>query len=92
MRVVGTSVDPVARLERFKEKYDLKFDLVGDGDRSIGVAYGTLKSDVSGPHERDTVLIDTDGTILIAYQRVSAKGHAAQVLCDVRRLREEGRI
>ncbi len=85
-------MDPAARLERFKEKYDLKFDLVDDEDRSIGAAYGTLKSDTSGPHERDTVLIGTDGTILLAYQRVKAKGHAAKVLADVRRLREEGHI
>lgn len=92
MTVIGTSVDPVARLEKFREKYDLKFDFAGDLDRKIGAAYGTLKGDMSTSHERDTFLLGTDGTILLAYQRVSAKGHAARVLSDARRLREEGRI
>ena len=92
MTVVGTSVDPVARLQKFREKYDLKFHFACDEGRTIGTAYGTLKGSPSGPHERDTVVISTGGTILLAYQRVSAKGHAATVLGDARRLREEGQI
>ncbi|NLV71247.1 MAG: redoxin domain-containing protein [Actinobacteria bacterium] len=90
--VVGTSVDPVARLQKFRDKYDLQFPFASDEDRAIGEAYGTLKGDLSSSHERDTVLIGKDGTILLAYQRVKAKGHAADVLRETRRLREEGRI
>jgi peroxiredoxin Q/BCP len=90
--VVGTSVDPVARLEKFREKYDLRFVFASDVDRKIGAAYRTLKGDMSSSHERDTVLIGKGGTILLAYQRVSAKGHAARVLSDARRLREEREI
>jgi peroxiredoxin Q/BCP len=89
---VGASVDTVARLERFRDKYDLKFPLVSDVDRTIGSAYGTLKGDMSSSHERDTFLVDTRGIILLAYQRVGAGGHAATVLSDTRRLREEGRL
>jgi len=90
--VVGTSVDPVARLQKFRDKYDLRFPFASDHDRAIGEVFGTLKGDRQSSHERDTILVGTDGTILLAYQRVSAKGHAAGVLADVRRLREEGRI
>lgn len=92
VKVVGTSVDPVARLQKFRDKYDLKFPFASDHDRAIGTAYGTLKSGPSGPHERDTVLIGMDGRILLAYERVGAKGHAATVLSDARRLRDEGQI
>ena len=92
MVVVGTSVDTVARLKTFRDKYDIEFPFVSDHDRAIGAAYGTLKGDLSSSHERDTVLVDREGTILLAYQRVGAKGHAATVLTDARRLREEGRI
>lgn len=88
MKVVGASVDPVARLQKFRDKYDLKFPFASDLDRAIGAAYGTLKSDLTSTHERDTVLIGTDGKILLAYQRVGAKGHAATVLTDTRRLRD----
>jgi peroxiredoxin Q/BCP len=92
VKVMGTSVDTLAKLEKFRDKYDLRFPLVSDEDRAIGAAFGTLKGDMSSTHERDTVLVDTGGTILLAYQRVGARGHAATVLSDARRLREEGRI
>lgn len=90
--VVGTSVDAVEKLQRFRDKYSLGFVLVSDSDRAIGQAYGTLKSGPLGSHERDTVLIGADGTIKLAYQRVRAAGHAADVLAGARRLREEGSI
>ena len=92
MRIVGTSVDSVARLQKFRDKYDIKFPFVSDLDRAIGAAYKTLKGDLSSTHERDTVVVDKGGRILLAYQRVGAKGHAATVLNDTRRLRDEGRI
>ena len=90
--VVGTSVDPVARLRKFRDKYEIKFPFASDHDRTIGAAYGTLKGGLESSDERDTVVIGRDGTILLAYKAVSAKGHAAKVLADVKRLRAEGRI
>jgi peroxiredoxin Q/BCP len=89
---VGTSVDSVDRLQRFREKYGLRFPMVSDSDRAIGSAFGTLKRGVLGTHERDTVLIGGDGTILLAYKCAHAAGHAAEVLSAARRLREEGRV
>ena len=90
MKVVGTSVDPVARLRTFRDKYDLRFPLVSDHRRSIGSLYGTLKGDLTSSHKRDTFLIGNDVTILAAYQEVSAKGHAAAVLAEARRLHDRG--
>ena len=85
-------MDPVPRLQKFRDKYELRFAFASDDDRVIGEGYGTLKGDRTSSHERDTVVVDTRGEILLAYQRVGARGHAATVLTDVRRLREEGRI
>jgi thioredoxin-dependent peroxiredoxin len=90
--IVGTSVDPVARLQKFRDKYEIKFPFASDHDRSIGTAYGTLKGGPESSHERDTVVISRDGLILLAYRAVGAKGHAAKVLADVRQLRAEGRV
>jgi peroxiredoxin Q/BCP len=90
--VVGVSVDPVARLVRFKEKYDLRFALLSDEDRAIGLAYGTLKGGVDTTHERDTVVIGKDAIVRLAYERVGAKGHAAGVLADVERLHRRGEL
>jgi peroxiredoxin Q/BCP len=90
--VVGMSVDPVARLQRFRDKYDIRFPFASDRDRSVGLAYGTLKGGPGSTEQRDTVVIGRDGVIRLAYQAVSAKGHAARVLADVKSLRVEGRI
>lgn len=92
VEVVGTSVDPLERLQRFRDKYGLRFPLVSDADRGLGRAFGTLKSGTTGAHERDTVLIGRNGTILLAYQRARAKGHAAEVLAAAKGLRERGAI
>jgi peroxiredoxin Q/BCP len=89
---VGASVDPVARLQKFRDKYQIRFPFASDHDRAIGTAYGTLKGGPESTNERDTVVIGRDGTILLAYRAVGAKGHAATVLADVKRLRAEGRI
>lgn len=88
---MGTSIDTVERLGRFREKHELGFLLASDSAREIGRAYGTLKS-VDGVHNRDTVLIAGDGTIVAAYEKVGAEGHAARVLEDARRLRAEDLI
>jgi thioredoxin-dependent peroxiredoxin len=90
--VVGTSVDPVARLQKFRDKYEIKFPFASDHGRTIGSAYGTLKGGPESSDERDTVVIARDRTIVAAYKAVSAKGHAAKVLADVKQLRAEGRI
>jgi peroxiredoxin Q/BCP len=90
--VVGASVDPVARLQKFRDKYDIRFPFASDLDRAIGTAYGTLKGGTETTHERDTVVIGKDGVILLAYKKVSAAGHAAKVLADVEQLRAGGRI
>jgi thioredoxin-dependent peroxiredoxin len=89
---VGTSVDPVPRLQKFRDKYEIKFPFASDHGRAIGTAYGTLKGGPESSDERDTVVIGREGTVLLAYKAVSAKGHAATVLADVKRLRAEGRL
>lgn len=90
--VVGASVDPVARLQKFRDKYEIRFPFASDLDRAIGTAYGTLKGGPESTHARQTVVVGRDGVILLAYKKVTAAGHAAQVLADVRKLRAEGRI
>ena len=85
-------MDPVARLQKFRDKYDIKFPFLSDVDRAIGIAYGTLKGGPETTHARQTVVIGKDGVIRLAYKKVTVEGHAAQVLEDVRRLRAEGRL
>lgn len=90
--MIGASVDPVARLQKFRDKYQIRFPFVSDEDRAIGMAYGTLKGGSETTHARQTVVIGKDDTIVLAYKKVTAAGHAAQVLEDVKQLRAEARI
>ena len=83
---------PGPRLQKFRDKYQIRFPFASDRDRAIGTAYGTLKGGPESTDERDTVVIGKDGTIVLAYKEVTAKGHAAKVFEDVKRLRAEGRI
>jgi peroxiredoxin Q/BCP len=90
VKVIGMSVDPVPRQQRFRENYNLRLQFASDHDRAIGTAYGTLMGDSTTSNERDTVVIGPDGVVGLAYQRVTARGHAAKVLADVLKLRDEG--
>ena len=88
--VLGMSVDPVPRQQRFRESYGLQLHFASDHKRTVGMAYGTLKGDETTSNERDTVVIGKDGVVRATYQRVTARGHVAKVLDDVRRLRDQG--
>lgn len=88
---MGSSVDSVERLQRFRDKHGLVFPLASDADRRLGEAFGTLRAP-GGSHLRDTFIIGSDGIIKAAYEKAKAKGHAAQVLEEAERLRGEGLI
>jgi peroxiredoxin Q/BCP len=83
--VVGVSPDKPAAQAKFKEKFDLPFTLLADEDKAAAEAYGVYKEKnmygkkVMGV-ERTTFIIGPDGKIEKIYQKVKAKGHAAEVL------------
>jgi len=84
--VVGASVDKPASNERWAQKYDLKMPLISDhGDHTVAGAFGVARPMV-GVAKRTTWLIDPDGTLRKIYLKVTAKGHAAQVLDDSQEL------
>jgi peroxiredoxin Q/BCP len=90
--VVGMSVDSPKVLEGFAKKHGLAFPLASDEDRAVCRAYGVLKENVSLSANRATVVLDGEGTIVLAYPKVKAEGHALQVLEDVTKARQEGRL
>jgi peroxiredoxin Q/BCP len=86
VQVVGASVDKPAANERWAQKYDLEMPLISDyGDHTVSSAFGVARPMV-GVAKRTTWLIDPDGTLRKIYPKVTAKGHAAQVLADCREL------
>lgn len=86
------SVDSPKVLEGFAAKHGLAFPLASDQERDVCRAYGVLKENVSLSANRATVVVDGDGTIVLAYPTVKAEGHAARVLEDVTKARQENRL
>jgi peroxiredoxin Q/BCP len=83
--VWGISPDGAASHRRFREKFDLPFTLLSDEDHSVAESYGAwqLKSMYGKEYmgiQRSTFLVDPDGRIARTWPRVTADGHAAEVL------------
>jgi len=83
--VLGVSRDSVASHERFKQKFNLPFELASDSDlamcRLFNVAveknlYGRMVKGI----ERSTFLIDEAGILVREWRKVKVKGHCDEVL------------
>jgi peroxiredoxin Q/BCP len=83
-QVIGVSTDSPESHVKFTEKHDLTVLLLSDTDHHVIAAYGAWKpktffgKEILGT-ERDTFLIDPDGTIVEVWRKVSVKGHAEAV-------------
>jgi thioredoxin-dependent peroxiredoxin len=83
--VLGCSADTVEAQAKFKDKYKFNFSLLSDPDFDAIEAYGArrMKSFLGKSYlgiVRSTFLIDPDGRIAKIWDKVRAKGHAAEVL------------
>jgi len=91
--VVGISKDNPASHKKFAEKYNLHFTLLSDpttetiqaynawGERSM---YGKVFLGVI----RSTYIISPEGRIVKSYPKVSPKGHAVQIVKDLKELQQ----
>lgn len=87
--MLGVSADTPEKQRKFKDKYDLPFTLLADTDKSVAQAYGVLKEkNMYGKKvigiERTTFIIDPEGTIVRAFPKVKAEGHADEVLAAMK--------
>jgi thioredoxin-dependent peroxiredoxin len=86
--ILGMSGDSVKAQASFKAKYKLNFDLLSDADLKTIEAYGSRRMKKFLGRSflgiiRSTFLIGPDGKIEKIWDKVSAKGHAAEVLAQV---------
>lgn len=83
--ILGVSADSQKAQAKFKEKYDFKFPLLADEDKSVINAFGIwgpkkfMGKDYDGIH-RTTFIIDENGIIENVISDVKTKVHAAQIL------------
>jgi peroxiredoxin Q/BCP len=87
--VLGISADTPAAQKKFKEKYELPYDLIADSDKKVCEAYGVIKEkSMYGKKfmgiDRTTFLIGPDGKIAKIFEKVKPDGHAEEVLAALK--------
>ena len=86
--VLGVSKDSVASHKRFEEKYGLPFTLLSDEDKTVIQAYDVWKEKKNYGKAtmgvvRTTYLIDENGVIVRAFDKVKAADNPAQMLGEL---------
>ncbi len=90
--VVGISPDPAVRHQKFRNKFGLPFVLVSDESRSTLASWGAwgvktfMGRKMIGVLRR-TWIIDPSGRVAAFWPKVAVKGHAEDVLAQLRALR-----
>lgn len=83
--IIGVSPDPLARHDKFIEKYGLPFLLVADEEHKAAEMYDVwkLKKNFGKEYmgiERSTFIIDKEGIIQKEYRKVKVKDHVQDAL------------
>lgn len=86
--VIGVSKDNVASHKRFEEKYQLPFTLLADPNLDVIKAYDVWKEkNMYGKKVmgivRSTYLINEDGVIVKAFEKVKAADNAINMLAEL---------
>lgn len=86
--ILGVSKDSVASHKKFEEKYQLPFTLLSDPERKVIEAYDVWKEKknygkVSMGVVRTTYLIDEEGVIIRAFDKVKAAENPQQMLGEL---------
>ena len=86
--ILGVSKDSVASHKRFEEKCGLPFPLLADPDKTVIQAYDVWKEKINYGKTtmgvvRTTYLIDENGAIEKAFDKVKAAENPAQMLAEL---------
>ena len=87
--VIGISPDNEKSHKKFKEKYNLPFNLLADPDKRILKAYGAwgTKKMYGRSYEgvlRTTYVIDEEGIVEEVLSKVDTKNHTSQILQELK--------
>lgn len=89
--VFGVSPDSAKSHRKFRQKYELPYNLLVDEDHRLADAYGIWKEKtLFGVHymgvERTTIVIDSSGRVAKIFPKVQIDGHASAVADAVAQL------
>lgn len=87
--VVGVSVDTSASHAAFAQKYKLPFPLLADAQGEVATRYGALSDWVVYKFaKRQTFIVDPQGRIARIYRSVDSDKHSAEIVADLKQLRQ----
>jgi peroxiredoxin Q/BCP len=83
--VLGVSPDPLAKVKKFHDKFDMNFTLLADEDHSVAETYGVwAEKSMYGRNywgnQRTTFVIDEEGIVRHVIPKASPKTHDDEVL------------
>jgi peroxiredoxin Q/BCP len=83
--VLGVSPDPVTKVKRFHDKFDMGFTLLADTDHAVAEAYGVwVEKSMYGRtymgNQRATFILDEEGIVRHVIPKVSPNTHDDEVL------------
>ncbi|SFE56657.1 peroxiredoxin Q/BCP [Bacillus sp. OV194] len=87
--ILGVSTDPMARHEKFIDKYGLPFLLLADEEHEAAELFGVwkLKKNFGKEYmgiERSTFILDKEGNVVKEYRKVKVKEHIDEVLTYIK--------
>lgn len=90
--VLGISPDPVAKVKKFHEKFDLDFALLADEGHAVADAYGVwAEKSMYGrtyfKNERTTFIIGPDGKVAEVLRKVKPAEHDELVLAALEQVK-----
>lgn len=75
--VLGVNYDDAASHKKFKDKHNLPFILLSDGDKSVSKQYN---ADGMFFPSRKTYLVDEEGILIKIFENVNVLNHAEEIL------------
>ncbi|MBY0459882.1 MAG: peroxiredoxin [Gemmataceae bacterium] len=82
--VLGASADTLDLNQKFTDKEKYTYPLLCDVDKKLITALGIKTA--GGTAQRVTYIVDKEGKIVKVYDKVTPKGHAEDVLKEVKAL------
>jgi peroxiredoxin len=82
VKIVGVSFDSPEANRAFAEEEGFQYELWSDPERELALHYGAASSASQAWADRVTVLLHTDGSVMLTYPSVNVGIHPGQVLAD----------
>jgi len=82
------SFDSVADNEAFAVEQGFQYELWSDLDRDLAMHYNAADTVNDAIADRETFVLDENGTLCLMYESVGVSAHPAEVLADVTLLLE----